>query len=108
MERGHLVKDLPNPFWALLFMVLGCVLLIVVLLKITANTTQIEIGILMAVATAGTNMITGAFGYIQGVSAAKNSMQIPVNPDSPTPQVTLTPQTESPVAPLPGTPLPKS
>ena len=93
------MKDLPNPFWALLFMVLGCVLLVVVLLKITANTTQIEIGILMAVATAGTNMITGAFGYIQGVSAPKNSMQIPMNPDSPPSTINVTPS--APVASAP-------
>ena len=46
------MKDLPNPFWAFLFMVLGCVLLIAVLLKLSVNTTTVMLGVLMAVAVA--------------------------------------------------------
>lgn len=60
------MKDLPNPFWALLFMLLGCILLLAVLFKVSGNTSQLELGVLMAVATAGTSIISGAFGYIQG------------------------------------------
>lgn len=85
------MKELPNPFWALLFMFLGCVLLVTVLFKITANTSQIEVGILMAVATAGSNIISGAFGYINGVQASKNSLQVPMNPDQPPSTITVTP-----------------
>lgn len=60
------MKDLPNPFWATIFMVLGCCLLLAVLFKVNANTGQLELGVLMAVASAGTGLTTGAFGYING------------------------------------------
>ncbi len=74
------MKDLPNPFWALSFMVLGCVLLMAVLLKVNTGTTTVMLGVLMAVATAGTSLISGAFGYIQGVKAGANSVQVPLDP----------------------------
>lgn len=60
------MKDLPNPFWALLFMALGCLLLMGCLFKIEVSTTTVMLGVIMAVATAGTNLISGAFGYING------------------------------------------
>lgn len=60
------MKDLPNPFWALLFMVLGCILLMGVLVKVNVNTTTVMLGVMMAVTTAGTSIISGAFGYING------------------------------------------
>ncbi len=60
------MKDLPNPFWALLFMALGCALLMGCLFKIEVNTTTVMLGVIMAVAPAGTNLISGAFGYING------------------------------------------
>jgi hypothetical protein len=72
------MKDLPNPFWALLFMLLGCVLLLAVLVKVTSTTTQLELGVLMAVATAGTSIISGAFGYIQGRKDGEHSVQVPL------------------------------
>jgi hypothetical protein len=72
------MKDLPNPFWALLFMLLGCVLLLAVLVKVTSSTTQLELGVLMAVATAGTSIISGAFGYIQGRKDREDSVQVPL------------------------------
>lgn len=84
-----MMKDLPNPFWALLFIVLGCVLLLAVLVKINASTTTVMLGVLMAVATAGTSIIAGAFGYIQGQKAAEHSLQIPINPN-PASQTTAT------------------
>jgi len=94
------MNKLPNPFWALLFMLLGCVLLLAVLVKVTANTTQLELGVLMAVATAGTSIISGAFGYIQGRKESADSVNVPTNPTSatrisvdPAPQA---PQTEAP------------
>ena len=95
------MKDLPNPFWALLFMLLGCVLLLAVLVKVTAATTQLELGVLMAVATAGTSIISGAFGYIQGRKDGESSVQVPMSPDSPatTTQVTVTPTPNTPKTP---------
>jgi hypothetical protein len=83
------MKDLPNPFWALLFMLLGCVLLLAVLVKVTSTTTQLELGVLMAVATAGTSIISGAFGYIQGRKDGEHAVQVPLNPPTQT-QVTVT------------------
>lgn len=83
------MKDLPNPFWALLFIVLGCVLLLAVLVKVNGSTTTVMLGVLMAVTTAGTSIISGAFGYIQGQKAATNSLQIPIN-SNPTAQTTAT------------------
>ena len=74
------MKDLPNPFWALLFMLLGCVLLVGCLFKIGLMTTTVELGVIMAVATAGTNLISGAFGYINGHKDGVASVKIPSQP----------------------------
>jgi hypothetical protein len=38
----------------------------------------------MAVATAGTSIISGAFGYIQGRKDGADSVQVPPNPGSST------------------------
>ena len=80
------MKDLPNPFWALLFMALGCVLLLGCLFKIEVNTTTVMLGVIMAVATAGTNLISGAFGYINGHKDGVAS----VRTDSPASSTTVT------------------
>lgn len=71
------MKDLPNPFWALMFMLLGCGLLVVVLLK-----PSVTVGIAMAVATAGSNLISGAFGYINGHKDGVASVSVPSSPSS--------------------------
>lgn len=71
------MKDWPNPFWALLFMVLGCSLLGGVLIKVNTNTTTVMLGVLMAVATAGTSIISGAFGYINGHKDGVASVSVP-------------------------------
>lgn len=71
------MKDLPNPFWALMFMLLGCALLLAVLWHSTA-----AIGILMAVATAGSNLISGAFGYINGHKDGVASVSVPTQPSA--------------------------
>jgi hypothetical protein len=77
-----MMKDLPNPFWAFLFMLLGCLMLLAVLFKVTSSTSQLELGVLMAVATAGTSIISGAFGYIQGRKEGDpTGVNVPVNPD---------------------------
>lgn len=77
------MKDMTNSAWAAVFIFMACVMALVALYSKSANAPS--------VITIGSSIITGAFGYIQGVSAGKNSLQVPVNPDSPTPTVTLTP-----------------
>lgn len=96
------MKDLPNPFWALLFMVLGCLLLGGCLLKINLNTTTVMLGVIMAVATAGTNLISGAYGYINGHKDGVASVSIPSQP-SPNASTTLTvgPASTPPPTPVP-------
>jgi hypothetical protein len=74
------MKDLPNPFWAFLFMVLGCILLLAVLLKINGSTTTVMLGVLMAITTAGTSLISGAYGYINGHKDGALSVSVPSQP----------------------------
>lgn len=76
------MKDLPNPAWAFLFMVLGCLLLFAVLIKVNASTTTVMLGVLMAVATAGSSIISGAFGYINGHKDGAASVSVPSQPSS--------------------------
>ena len=61
-------------------MVLGCVLLCGCLIKINLNTTTVMLGVIMAVATAGTNLISGAYGYINGHKDGVASVSIPSQP----------------------------
>lgn len=82
------MKDLPNPAYAAIFICLACALAIVSLYSHSTNATS--------VITMASSIITGAFGYIQGVSAGKNSLQVPMNPDLPPSTVTVTPQTPNP------------
>ena len=76
------MKDLPNPFWAMMFMVLGCILLLAVLFKINVNTTTVMLGVLMAICTAGSTLIAGAFGYINGHKDGVASVSVPSNGNS--------------------------
>ena len=52
------MKDLPNSFWASVFIALAATLLIVALFVPSKDSP--------AVITAASSIITGAFGYIQG------------------------------------------
>lgn len=92
------MKDLPNPFWALLFMVLGCILLMGVLIKVNVNTTTVMLGVMMAVTTAGTSIISGAFGYINGHKDGVASVSIPSQP-SPGSATTISVGPPAPVVP---------
>lgn len=83
------MKDMTNSAWAAVFIFMACVMALVALYSHSANAPS--------VITIGSSIITGAFGYIQGVSAGKNSLQVPRNPDSPPSTVTVTPQ----AAPIP-------
>jgi hypothetical protein len=85
------MKDLPNPAYAVIFIFLACLLALASLFSHSANA--------QAVITMAASIITGAFGYIQGVSAGKNSLQVPMNPDSPPSTVTVTPQAAIPKVP---------
>lgn len=85
------MKDLPNSAWAAIFIFLACLTAIIALFSHSTGASS--------VITMADSIITGAFGYIQGVSAGKSSLQIPMNPDAPPSQINVTPQ-----APLPATP----
>jgi len=91
------MKDLPNTFWAFLFMVLGCLLLFAVLIKVNASTTTVMLGVLMAITTAGSSLISGAFGYINGHKDGVASVSVPSQP-SPGSSTTIS------VGPQPPTP----
>ena len=73
-----------NPAWAAVFMLLACILAITALFSHSSNADK--------VITIASSIVTGAFGYIQGYTAGKNSIQIPQNPDSPSSAVTVIPQ----------------
>ena len=88
------MKDLPNSAWAALFIFMACVLAGIALFSHSSNSTS--------VITISSSIITGAFGYIQGVAAGRNSLQIPMNPDSPPSTFTMTPPVAAQVAaPIP-------
>jgi hypothetical protein len=88
------MKELPNPAWAAVFMFMACIMAESSLFSHSSNATM--------VVTIASSIITGAFGFIQGVSVGKNSLQVPMNPDSPQSTVTVTPQ-----APVPTTSAPQ-
>jgi len=67
------MKDLPNPFWAATFIIIACVLAGLALFAKDKTDTS-------AVITMASSIITGAFGYIQGVRDGKNSVQVPLTP----------------------------
>ena len=70
------MKDLPNPFWATLFIVMAVVLAIVSLVVPTqANVT-------MAVIAIASNIVSGSFGYISGHKDGAASVSVPSQPSS--------------------------
>ena len=77
------MKDLPNPFWAGLFM-LFAVLLSVVALKIPT-----QANVTMAVVAIASNIVSGSFGFISGQMAARNSVQVPLQTSSPSATTTV-------------------
>ena len=78
------MKEMTNSAWAAVFIFLAAVIAIVALFSHSANATS--------VITIASSIITGAFGYIQGKKDGENSVQIPLNPDSPSPTVNVTQQ----------------
>ena len=75
------MKNMTNSAWAAVFILLACILACVALFSHSGNATS--------VITISSSIITGAFGYIQGKKDGENSVQVPVNPDSPSPSVTV-------------------
>ena len=81
------MKDLPNSFWAAVFIVIACALAAFALVvKDKTDTT--------AVITMCASIITGAFGYIQGVKDGKNAVQVPL--DNQPNKTTVSVNTEAP------------
>lgn len=75
------MKDLPNSFWAAVFIAMACVLAGIAMFSPSKTDTT-------AVITMCASIITGAFGYIQGIKDGRNSVQVPL--DTPTPSGTKT------------------
>ncbi|HWF62965.1 MAG TPA: hypothetical protein VN666_22015 [Nitrospira sp.] len=78
------MKDYPDSFWAMLFIVDASILA-----SLAMFSTHPGAG---AVITMASSIITGAFGYIQGKKAGEKSVQVPLNPDpASTTSVTINP-----------------
>ena len=70
------MKDLPNPFWAGVFILLAVILAVIALFVPTqANVT-------MAVVAIASNIISGSFGYISGHKDGAASISVPSQPSS--------------------------
>ena len=82
------MKNMTNSAWAAVFIFMAAVLATVALFSHSSNATS--------VITIASSIITGAFGYIQGKKDGENSLSVPMNPDSPTPSVTVGQQAASP------------
>lgn len=89
------MKDLPNPFWAGLF-ILFAVIVAIVALKIPtqANAT-------MAVIAIASNIVSGSFGFISGNLASRNSVQVPTDSPAGTTTSVSVAQPAQPVTPIP-------
>lgn len=69
------VKELPNPFWAL------CFILIAAILAIVALKVPTQANVTLAVVAIASNIVSGSLGFISGQLAARNSVEAPT--DSP-------------------------
>lgn len=65
------MKDLPNAFWAAVFIAFGFILATLALYS------HAKENIILAVLAFGSNIVTGAFAYIQGV---KHGEENPTQP----------------------------
>lgn len=73
------MKELPNAFWAFMFVLVACVLAGICLL------TPFRENVTMAVVTMASSIVTGAFGYIQGYREGGSHLNNanPTNPAEP-------------------------
>ena len=67
------MKDYPNAFWAAMFIFIACCLAAFALMVHDKTDTT-------AVITMCASIITGAFGYIQGVKDGQNAVRVPMPP----------------------------
>jgi hypothetical protein len=92
------MNKFPNPFWAAIFIILACVLAVTALFSPVKDNNAIQ-----QVLTLAASIVTGAFGYIQGVKDGAASISVPSqsSPGSAT-TVTMGPiQAETPPQPQP-------
>ena len=68
------MKDWPEAFWGLMFILAACILSAIGLFKHSPDTA--------AVITLSTGIITGTFGYLKGRSDGAKSVQVPTDPPS--------------------------
>lgn len=87
------MKDLPNSFWAAVFISMACLLAAFALVVHDKTDTT-------AVITMCASIITGAFGYIQGVKDGRNAVQVPLD-QAPSGGPTTTTVSVTPSAPKP-------
>jgi len=66
------MKELPNPFWAVLLIICAAILAVLALRSTNANAAS--------VITMASSIVTGAFGYIQGVRDGAKSVMPPDMP----------------------------
>lgn len=71
------MKELPDSFWATIFIMLATLLAIVTIYAPPSAEKN-------AVVTMASSIITGAFGYIQGKKSSADSVQVPPNPTAST------------------------
>jgi len=90
------MKDLPNPFWA------ACFILMAVVLAIVALKVPTQANVTLAVVAIASNIVSGSLGFISGQLAARNSVQVPLDPSSTSGTTTVS--VNQPTPPAPPTP----
>lgn len=70
------MKDLPNPFWA------ACFILMAVILSVVALKVPTQANVTLAVVAIASNIVSGSLGFISGQLAARNSVQVPLDPST--------------------------
>jgi hypothetical protein len=92
------MKDIPNALWAAYFITVATILVIVILFAPSPDNLK------LAVLGFGSNIVTGAFAYIQGKRDGADSVTVPPNPGSST-TVSVIPNQPGPTVPtLPAEP----
>ena len=86
------MKDLPNPFWA------GCFILMAVILAVVALLVPTQDNVTLAVVAIASNIVSGSLGFISGQLAARNSVQVPLDPATQTGTTTVSVNTPQPDA----------
>ena len=69
--RSDNMRDWPDALWGAIFIFLACAVAVIALYSRSTNAAS--------VVTLGTSIVTGAFGFITGKTAGKNSVQVPLD-----------------------------